>query len=153
MKKILIAIDDSKTSEHAAVYGFDLARLYNAEVCLVHIVEPMTLPSSGTDMISGNPFEGAMAGDLEIIKAQTDSSDNILQKTEMKFGADLKVTHFTEYGSPATGIVDRSKEFKADLIVLGTHGRTGLDRLLMGSVAEHVVRHSEVPVLVVPFKE
>jgi nucleotide-binding universal stress UspA family protein len=64
----------------------------------------------------------------------------------------MQVTHFTEYGSTASGIIECSKEFGADLIVIGTHSRSGLDRLLMGSVAEHVVRHSEVPVLVVPFK-
>ena len=55
---------------------------------------------------------------------------------------------------PADGIIQCSKDFGADLIiVIGTHSRTGFDRLLMGSVAEDVVRHSEIPVLVVPFEE
>ena len=153
MKKILIAIDDSKISEHAAAYGFDIARLYNAEVGLVHIVEPVMLPPAGTDVMTGTPFEGTVANDFEMIKAQAESSENILEKTADKFGTELKVTHFTQYGSTAGGIIDCGREFKADLIVLGTHGRTGLDRLLMGSTAEHVVRHSDVPVLVVPLKE
>jgi nucleotide-binding universal stress UspA family protein len=65
----------------------------------------------------------------------------------------MEVTHFNEFGSTGDGILNCSKEFKADLIVIGTHSRKGLDRLLSGSVSEHVVRHSEVPVLVVPMKE
>jgi len=64
----------------------------------------------------------------------------------------MQVTHFTDYGSTADGIIHCAKEFGADLIVIGTHNRHGLERLLMGSVAEHVVRHADVPVLVVPFK-
>jgi nucleotide-binding universal stress UspA family protein len=65
----------------------------------------------------------------------------------------LKVTYFTEYGLTADSILKCGSEFNADLIVVGTHSRTGLDRFFMGSVAEHVVRHSHVPVLVVPLKE
>jgi nucleotide-binding universal stress UspA family protein len=153
MKKILIAIDDSKVSEHAAEYGFDIARLYKADVGLVNIIEPIIYPQTGNDLITGMPFETTGITDVEIIKAQTHSSENIIEQIVKKFGGELQITHFTQYGSTAEGILACSKEFKAEIIVLGTHSRTGLDRLLMGSVPEHVVRHSDVPVLVVPFKE
>lgn len=151
--KVLIAVDNSRFSEHAAKYGFDMARAYQAEVGLVHILEPIVFPPAGPDGITGMPLEVSAVDDIELIKAQRESSENIIDSTIQKFGTGLQVTQFTEYGSTADSIINCGKEFNADLIVLGTHGRTGLDRLFMGSVAEHVVRHSEVPVLVVPLKE
>ncbi len=155
IKKILIAIDESKHAEHAAEYGFDIARKFNAAVGLVNIVAPALMPqmSSGIDPIMGMPVMGVGMEELEIMDIQKNQSENIVDRMIAKLAGDLAVTHFTEFGSTADGIISCSKEFKADLIVLGTHNRTGIDRLLMGSVAEHVVRHSEVPVLVVPFKE
>lgn len=152
IKKILIGIDNSTFSEHAAKYGFDMARTFNAKVGLVHIVEPTFMPpSAGLDPLS-RPMQDAI-GDAEIMQIQNDMSENLLEKTEKKFGKGLQVTHFNEFGDTADGIIDCSKDFGADLIVLGTHSRSGIDRLLMGSIAEHVVRHSEIPVLVVPMKE
>ncbi len=152
IKKILIGIDNSTFSEHAAKYGFDMARTFNAKVGLVHIVEPNFMPPSvGMDPLSG-PVQDAI-GDAEIIQVQNDMSENLLEKTEKKFGKGMQVTHFNEFGDTADGIIECGKDFKADMIILGTHSRSTIDRLLMGSVAEHVVRHSEIPVLVVPMKE
>ncbi len=155
INKILIGIDDSKYAEHAAEYGFDIARKFNAAVGLVNIVEPILMPqmSGGIDPIGTMPQVSSGIEEVEMLDIQKSQSENIVDRTIQKLAGDLEVTHFTEYGSTADGIIDCSKEFNADLIVIGTHNRTGLDRLLMGSVAEHVVRHSKVPVLVVPFKE
>ncbi len=155
IKKILIGIDDSKFAEHAAEYGFEIARKFNAAVGVVNIIEPAIMPqmSTGTDPILGTLSQGVGMEEVEIMDIQKNQSENIVDATIKKFAGDLQVSHFTDYGSKADGIINCSKEFKADLIVVGTHSRSGFDRLLMGSVAEHVVRHSEVPVLVVPFKE
>lgn len=153
ISKILIGIDDSKYAENAAEYGFDIAHKFNAAVAIVNIVEPMMLPSAGViDPMMGSAISGEAIQDLELLNLQKNQSENIVERTIKQFAGDMQVTHFTEYGSTASGIIECSKEFGADLIVIGTHSRSGLDRLLMGSVAEHVVRHSEVPVLVVPFK-
>jgi len=153
IQKILIAVDDSKISENAAAYGFDLAHVYKAHVGLVNIVAPILYPPTESDGIAGIPFLGTSIDDAELIKTQTESSENIIQRTIAAFAKGLAVTQFTDYGSTADGIISCSKEFEADLIVLGTHSRTGIDRLLMGSIAEDVVRHADVPVLVVPLKE
>jgi nucleotide-binding universal stress UspA family protein len=153
IQRILIGVDDSKYAENAASYGFEMARIYDAQVGLVNIVEPIVLPSAGTDTITGASFDNTGIPDVELLNAQTESAENVIDRTIKKFAGELQVTPFTEFGSTADGILKCSKDFAADLIVLGTHSRTGLDRLLMGSVAEHVVRHSDVPVLVVPFKE
>jgi len=152
IKKILIGIDNSAFSEYAAKYGFNLAHSFKAKVGLVHIVEPTFMPPSvGMDPLSGS-MPNAI-GDAEIMNAQNDMSENLLERTEKKLGKGLQVTHFNEFGDTADGIINCSKDFGADLIVIGTHSRSGIDRLLMGSIAEHVVRHSEIPVLVVPMKE
>ncbi|MDB4905030.1 MAG: putative universal stress protein [Mucilaginibacter sp.] len=155
IQKILIAIDESKHSEHAAEYGFDIARKFNAAVGLVNIIEPAIMPqmTATADPIMGMPMQGVGIEEMELMDIQKNQSENIVDRIINKLAGDMPVTHFTEFGSTADGIIKCSKEFKANLIVLGTHSRTGLDRLFMGSVAEHVVRHSEVPVLVVPFKE
>jgi len=153
ISKILIGIDDSKFAEYAASYGFDIARTFNAHVGLVHIVEPSIIPETTTDTITGMPMVGTGVLDAEIIDIQNEQSENIIERTIKKYAKGIEVTHFNEYGSTADGILNCSKEFKADLIVMGTHSRTGIDRLLMGSVAESVVRNSEVPVLVVPLPE
>ena len=152
ISKILIAVDQGKYSEHAAKYGFELAHLSEAEVGLVNIVEPMIAPAPAPDVITGAVFEPPVAADPELINIQKEASENVIHHTIKRFAGDLKVTQFSEYGSTAEGILDCSKQFNADLVVIGTHSRTGLDRLLMGSIAEDVIRHSVVPVLVVPFE-
>jgi nucleotide-binding universal stress UspA family protein len=153
-KKILIGIDDSKFAKNAAKTGFDLAKQFGAAVGLVNIIEATYIPSPVTDTTIGMPMEtGVNMVGIEMLDIQNHISDDIIASTIKTYGEGLEVTHFTDYGSTADGIINCSKEFKADLIVIGTHSRTGFDRLFMGSVAEHVVRHAEMPVLVVPFKE
>jgi nucleotide-binding universal stress UspA family protein len=155
ISKILIGIDDSKYAEHAAEYGFDIAHKFKASVGVVNIIEPMVIPetSAGVDPLMGTGTAGNIVQELEILDIQKNNSENIVDAVVKRLAGGIEVTHFTEYGSTADGIISCGKEFGADLIVIGTHSRSGLDRLLMGSVAEHVIRHSEIPVLVVPFAD
>jgi nucleotide-binding universal stress UspA family protein len=152
IKKILIGVDNSKFAENAAKYGFDIAHKFNAKVGLVHIVEPVIMPynNSADPLMGGSDFSVA---DVDIVDIQNNASKSIIDSTIKQFADGLEVTHFSEFGDTADGIISCSKEFGADIIVIGTHSRTGIDRLLMGSVAEHVVRQSAMPVLVVPFVE
>ncbi|GGH17269.1 universal stress protein [Mucilaginibacter phyllosphaerae] len=153
ISKILIGIDDSKFAEYAASYGFDIARTFNAHVGLVHIVEPGIVTNTSSDSITGMPIQAPVYDEINLLDIQKDQAENVIERTIKKYAQGLQVTHFNEYGSTADGILNCSQEFNADLIVLGTHSRSGLDRLLMGSVAESVVRNSQVPVLVVPLVE
>ncbi|SDS03178.1 Nucleotide-binding universal stress protein, UspA family [Mucilaginibacter mallensis] len=156
IKKILIGIDDSAYAEHAAKYGFNLAETLNTHVGLVHMTEPVSLAmtNTGADEILGTSMQALSGPDnLELLKVQDEIAENLMERIVKKYGGTLQVTHFNEFGSTGEGIINCSHEFKADLIIIGTHRRTGLDRLLMGSIAEYVVRHSEIPVLVVPSKE
>jgi nucleotide-binding universal stress UspA family protein len=134
LKKILIATDGGSTSEIVAAKGFQLGKKLDAEIALVVLVSET----------------GATSQELaEIIKSNYIKSQQIL--IEKVFG-DFKVWLFTEEGNPYEAILRVAKEWEADLIVLGTHGRTGLSHLLIGSVAEKVIRHSTIPIFIVPIK-
>lgn len=153
-QKILIGVDDSKYAENATQYGFELARQFNAEVALVHIVEPVvTTPANDTSMM-GNliPSIGTGEAELEIMDAQQTFSQRLIDDTIKKYGEGLVVTQYNETGNTADSIINCATQFGAGLIVIGTHSRSGFDRFIMGSVAESVVRHSPVAVLVVPMK-
>jgi len=152
IQKILIAVDDSRYADHAAEFGFEMARLCNAEVGLVNIIEPIIMPAAGSDSITGMTAEVSMIDESEMVRIQKEAAENTLKRIQAQYADELKITNFTEYGLTADGILKCTAEFGADMIVIGTHGRTGIDRLLMGSIAENVVRHSKVPVLVVPLK-
>jgi nucleotide-binding universal stress UspA family protein len=153
--KILIGVDESKYADNAAQYGFNLARKLNAAVGIVSIVEP--IPAAVTplsDTSFGIPFEAATdVNSVEMMETQNQAADSLLNRIVAKYGTDMQVTQYTDYGSSADGIVNCAATFLADLIIVGTHKRSGFDRLLMGSVAEDVVRHANIPVLIVPMNE
>ncbi|EHQ26787.1 universal stress protein [Mucilaginibacter paludis] len=154
-QRVLIGIDDSKYAENAAQYGFELARQFNAEVALVHIVEPVVTTPLNDSSMMGSIIPSLSGGveEAEVINAQQEYSRKLINDTIDKLGSGLTVTQFNEIGSTSDTIIDCAARFRADLIVIGTHSRTGLDRFLMGSVAESIVRHSPVAVLVIPMKE
>lgn len=156
IKKILIGVEDSKYAEAAAKYGFNLAQSLNAHVGLVNIIEPVaiSMPVTGANEILGTPLYGLNGvADDNIINAQTQVSETIIDYITKKYAGKLQVTHYNQYGSTGEGIINCSHEFKADMIVIGTHNRSGLDRLFSSNITEYVIKHAEIPVLVVPTKE
>jgi nucleotide-binding universal stress UspA family protein len=154
ISKILIGIDDTTYARNAAAYGFDMARNYKASVGLVHIIEPTLIPPTPGDNLTGIPMDNTLGiQEAELTNIQTEQSQLVIERTIKELGEGMEITTFTQYGSTADGIIDCGKEFNADLIVIGTHKRSGFDRLISGSIAEEVVRHSRVPVMVVPTVE
>lgn len=140
IKKILIAIDDGPTSEKVASIGFQLAQQLNAEIALVSIVDTTNLMTDG----ALTPRELA-----DSIKNDYKKSQQLLIDKVFKT---YKVWNFIEEGKPFEAILKVAEEWGTDLIVLGTHGRTGISHLLMGSVAEKVIRHSTIPLFIIPTK-
>jgi nucleotide-binding universal stress UspA family protein len=140
IKKILIAIDDGPTSEKVASNGFRLGQQLNAEIALISVVDTTALMTDG----------GVTPGELaDIIKNDFKKNQQLLVDKVFK---DYKVWTFVEKGKPFEAILKVAEEWEADLIILGTHGRTGLSHILMGSVAEKVIRHSTIPTFIVPTK-
>lgn len=144
IKKILVAIDFSKLSYEALDYAIDLARDLGAKLSVIYVVEPLEF--AGVDVLGGTPIATQSIVDEHLKQAKLE-----LERVKNRKLAGLEgATTAVRMGRPAEEIVAAGGKGKANLIVLGTHGRSGLSHLLMGSVSERVVRHSQCPVVVVP---
>lgn len=144
-QKILIAVDNSICSEKAAKAGYEMATKFNSEVALINIIEP--IPATV------NPDFALAPVFLETYDNSEENSHILLKGLENKYSNGIKTTYLTIIDTASHGIVKQAEEWGAELIVIGTHGRTGLYHFLMGSVAEHVARKSACPVLIVPNKD
>ena len=145
-KRILVTTDFSEAGDHAISHAFRMAADHGAEVVLCHVVETILAP---------NPlYAHYYPADLlnpEIRERAEQDAHNALIERVPKDGelADVPHTSFVAHGMPADEIIRAAKDRNADLIVIATHGRTGLKHLFMGSTAERVIRHVHCPVLVV----
>jgi nucleotide-binding universal stress UspA family protein len=134
-KTILHATDFSPSASEALQIASSLARQHGAKLIVLHVAQrPVT-------NVAGMPVPPPPVIDRTGLKAQLDA-----QATGMK---NIAVEARLVEGEPASTIVDLARETASDIIVIGSHGRTGLSRLLMGSIAEHVVRKASCPVLTV----
>jgi nucleotide-binding universal stress UspA family protein len=139
--KILIAVDSSEYSLSAAKTGIDLARQLSAQLALIFVVDNARTIHSADAGIT--PEES-----IVILKKEAQETlDQIIRMFHV-----TNSIKFMPEGHPTEDIIKTAEIWNADLIVLGTHGRTGLIHLLKGSVVEHVLRQSKIPVMVVPFK-
>jgi len=141
-KKILVPTDFSEPSAHALSTAIDFARVLQATIELVHVyVEPVYVLPPPVDLAIF-PFNVA---DLMVkMQASLDAERDRVQAAGVACEAAMLS------GKAAPEIVARAKATGADLIVMGRHGRSGLEHALLGSVAERVVHHTPCPVLVVP---
>jgi universal stress protein A len=140
--RILVPTDFSCDADTAMRYAIDLAKPFGASVELLHVVEdPLA-----AGMWSAEFYTAEIAGlQLNLVK----DSEARLQRIVEDANTPVWLVSEVRTGSAATTIVETAREHHADLIVMGTKGRTGLAHLLMGSVAERVVRLAPCPVLTV----
>jgi nucleotide-binding universal stress UspA family protein len=142
-KRILVPVDGSPTSNSGLDEALRLARAAGSKIRLLHIVDD-TLAFNSPDGAGVNYVLEALRGSAR--QALKDAGDRVRRaKLEAETGL---VENFT--GRVADAIVEQARRWRADVIVMGTHGRRGFDRLLIGSNAELVVRQSQIPVLLVP---
>jgi nucleotide-binding universal stress UspA family protein len=137
---ILHPHDFTPCSQHALRLACSLARDENAKLVVLHVLEQSSVTYSGVAMAPPAPIQTPVV-DREAAQAQLDRIESPIPG--------VTIERRLELGDPATAIVQVAKEINADLIVMGTHGRTALARLLMGSVAEKIVRKAHCPVLTV----
>jgi nucleotide-binding universal stress UspA family protein len=141
VKRILCATDLSATSEEAWRYGLMLADVFAAEVSLLHVVSPLEFAGLGDMRVP--PPTGWLEGRIQA------SDKELARKQEEIEKLGLRASRRVKVGAPAATIVAEAQDARADLIVIGTHGRTGLSHLLLGSVAEAVIRKAPCPILAV----
>lgn len=146
-KKILLPTDGSEYANKAAKHAIWIASLGGAELVVLNVIE--------TSSLVGLPAEDLIVRIKEMLKEEGQkslekiSSIYVESKQEDECHKDVKLTTITEEGSPADMIIKKVKEENIDLVVMGTSGKHGLDRFLLGSVTENVVRSAPCPVLVV----
>lgn len=142
IRRVLVPTDFSDHSLPSLRYGAELAEKFGAELVLLHVIQDLALVMPDAIMPTpipmpdlGNLTESAKSAITALIARENLAKLN--PKTEIRFG------------SPSAEIVTAATDLKADLLCLSTHGRGGLAHLLLGSVAEKVIRHSPCPVLTV----
>jgi len=140
MKRILIPTDFSKYSEEALKVAAQIARKYNSEIILLHMLE---LP------IQANVAIGGGKSIPEIMFYKNKAIGNLEKLMDSDYLKGLNVSEAIEFKKVYEGVLDASEKNNVDLIVMGSHGTSGFDELLIGSNAEKVVRFSKIPVLVV----
>jgi nucleotide-binding universal stress UspA family protein len=139
LRKILIATDGSKTAEKAADFGVQIAGSSGASVYVVYVIDTTPYYSIPLDQVwSKEVYE-----QLEQMGNEITSNE---EKTAKAAG--LEAESIVRKGDPAARIVNFAEELGVDMIVVGSHGIGGFERLVIGSVSEKVVRHAKIPVLV-----
>ena len=139
---ILLATDGSAASEHAAQLAVDLARTHGAKLTALYVVDPY--PYLGIGEANPMGFQAYMSAALE---HAAEAHAKVIALCETAPAVTVQ-TRLVEDMAAAAGIAHSAQQVEADLVVVGSHGRTGVARLMLGSVAARVVAESPVPVLV-----
>jgi len=152
-KKVLIALDYDPTAQKVAEAGFSMAKSMNAEITLLHVISDPVYYSS----VEYSPIMG-LTDSMGIDPLKFDSADRLqevsqhfLDKIKRHLDDDTIQTMVIE-GDFAGSILKTAKDLHTDVIVLGSHSRKWLENILMGSVTEKVLKHSSVPLFIVPTK-
>lgn len=139
IKKILVPVDFSECARKALQYAIPLAKEHNAAITLLYVMTPPAYVG-GEFGIADYGFERETRAGSEKALARL-----VVDEVRGEVSADTVVRS----GSPAVEIIEAAKQIAADLIIVSTHGHTGLKHVFLGSVAEHVVRRAPCPVLIV----
>jgi nucleotide-binding universal stress UspA family protein len=142
-EKILIATDGSEYTKNAVDYGIEIAKSTGAKLFAIYVVD--------TAAFASIPMDAAWESMYELLKQEGDLAVKYVAERAQVEG--LEVEGNLIEGHPADEIIKYSEKNSISLIVMGTLGKSGLDRFLLGSVAEKVVRNSKIPILVVRGKK
>ncbi|WP_264526314.1 MULTISPECIES: universal stress protein [unclassified Flavobacterium] len=140
MKRILVPTDFSEHAEDALKVASQIAKKNNSEIIILHMLE---LPSQMNDAVLGGT---SIPETMLFMKKANEMLDQISSKPYLD---GIPVTEIVKIDKPIHGITQVSKEYEIDLIIMGSHGSSGIEELLIGSNTEKVVRNSETPVLVI----
>jgi len=144
IKNILCPIDYSVYSEKALKYAIEFAEKYNAKLYLMHVLDIRIYDITDPELYNVNVI------DKETINKLRERLHKCISEDTRK---NIEVETLVIEGVPFAEIIKKAREYKVDLIVLGTHRRTGLSHAIMGSVAEKVVRKAPCPVLTIRHPE
>ena len=150
MKKICIALDTSPSAEKIATLGYEYANALNAEVILVHVVYDAALYVSNYDPIM--QYDGFLIkNNLELLEDMHQEAEKFLIATAKFLGEPDLETKVLD-GNTHDEILDFAKTWEADLLVLGTHSHSSWENIMLGNIAAQLVKHSTIPLLIVPIR-
>jgi nucleotide-binding universal stress UspA family protein len=142
ISRILVPVDFSPHASRALQYATTLATQYGARIELLHVIEdPVTSGAWSSEVYIANM--------PELLASLTANATRRLEELKATLPASIVADTEVIVGHPAATIPEHAQDGRFDLIVMGTHGRSGLSHLVMGSVAERVVRRAQCPVLTV----
>jgi universal stress protein A len=141
LKRILVPIDFSPCARQALQFAVPFARQFEAKIVLVNVVEPLVLPENLMLAVPELPEVGTT-----LVTAAQQRLDLLAEK---ELPAQHRLPSLVRVGRPYNEIISVANEEDIDLIIISTHGYTGLKHVLLGSTAERVVRHAPCPVLTV----
>lgn len=147
LRNILVPVDFSQASRSALVYAVEFARKFGAKIHLLHIVQDVAVFLPETAMVAPSL---AVSAAEPMLQAANKSLDQFLASVNT---FDVAVEKSCIEGNPLDEILEQAREKQIDLVILGTHGHTGLAHFFLGSLAEAVVRQSPCPVLSVRHPE
>ncbi|MGO3181947.1 MAG: universal stress protein [Aequorivita sp.] len=148
MKKVIITLDYNPNSEKVVHMGHELAKMMQAEVCLFHVLAEVRYYGMQYEPFMG--YEGyAFPADYRMQEEFVKVAQDYLDKTVAHLGDNNITTHLTE-GDTAKKILEYAEEWNADLIVMGTHSHSTLEKIFLGTVASSVLENTNVPVYMVP---
>jgi len=142
LKSILVPTDFSAPSQNAIRYAIELAKQFGATITLLHVVEPIVVLADAYGWTNAP----SIITDTALQKTATRRLAALLKEQSVE---SVPVKPLVRAGKPFQEIVSVAKKGGNDLIIIATHGHTGLAHILLGSTAERVVRHAPCPVLVV----
>jgi nucleotide-binding universal stress UspA family protein len=148
-KTILVPLDGSNLGEAVLAPAMELARLAGGRLILLRVVPPPPpLAMAGPDPITGVGMASAL-DPAELVEVQREVADEYLNALQARLQSPVPFQIRESFGQPAEQIVAAAHAEGADLIAMSTHGRHGLERFFQGSVADEVLRHADVPLLLV----
>lgn len=151
MKKVLIGLDYNPRSEVVAKKGYELAKKLGAEVCLIHVLADVSYYGVNYPNFMGYEGYNEMQVDLSVISELREVAKKFLETAAEHLNDPQVSTHFAE-GPTSQAILHYAKEWQADLIVLGTHSHSVLEKVLMGTTASRILERTEIPVYLIPVK-
>jgi len=151
---VLIALDYDTSAEKVAEIGYSLAKSMNAEVILLHVVGETNYYSTleYSPIVGFGGFSNSYFSQLIDMDGLKKASQYFLDQMKIHLSDDAIQTRIQE-GDSAESILEAATEIKADLIVMGSHSRRWLDKILMGSVTEKVLHNTNIPLFIIPIKE
>ncbi|WP_373058372.1 universal stress protein [Zunongwangia sp. H14] len=151
MKKVLIAIDYHPVSEEVVTRGYELAKTLKAQVCLIHVLTDVGYYGMEYPGFMGyNGYD--ISTEINLATEMRSFAEDYLKNIVAHLG-DPSVDYHLAEGDTAAAVLDYAKHWKANLIVMGTHSHSALEKLLVGTVASKVLEKTRIPVYMVPVKK